>query len=70
MAENHLKKYSTSLASMEINSGGSAGSWESYDVPQYPADPVLDIYPKDASSCYRNTCSTMSIAALFIIARH
>jgi hypothetical protein len=29
---------------------------------------LLDIYPEDAPTFYKNTCSTMFIAALFIIA--
>jgi hypothetical protein len=29
----------------------------------------LGIYPKDAPPCHRGTCSTMFIAALFVIAR-
>jgi hypothetical protein len=31
--------------------------------------PLLGIYPEDAPTCKKNTCSTMFIAALFIIAR-
>jgi hypothetical protein len=34
-----------------------------------PAIPLLGIYPKDAPPCDRCTCSTMFIAALFVIAR-
>jgi hypothetical protein len=34
-----------------------------------PAIPFLGIYPKDAPLYYKDTCSTMFIAALFIIAR-
>jgi hypothetical protein len=30
---------------------------------------LLSIYPEDAPTCNKNTCSTMFIAALFIIAR-
>jgi hypothetical protein len=30
---------------------------------------LLDTYPEDASKCNKDTCSTMFIAALFIIAR-
>ena len=36
-------------------------------LPQDPAIPLLGIYPKDASSYYRNTWSTMFIAVLIII---
>ena len=34
-----------------------------------PAIPLLGIYPEDAPTCNKDTCSTMFIAALFIIAR-
>jgi hypothetical protein len=34
-----------------------------------PAIPLLGIYPEDALICNKDTCSTMFIAALFIIAR-
>jgi len=33
------------------------------------AIPLLDIYPKDAPTYNRDTCSTFSLAPLFIIAR-
>ena len=34
-----------------------------------PAIPFLGIYPEDFPSCNKDTCSTMFIPALFIIAR-
>jgi hypothetical protein len=34
-----------------------------------PAIPLLGIYPEDLPTCNKDTCSTMLIAALFIIAR-
>ena len=34
-----------------------------------PAIPLLGIYPEDVPTGKKDTCSTMSIAALFIIAR-
>jgi hypothetical protein len=37
--------------------------------PEDPAIPLLGIYPKDAPPCYRDTCSTMFIVALFVIDR-
>ena len=40
------------------------------NVPQDPAIPLLGIYPKDAPSYHKDTCSIMFIAALFIIARN
>jgi hypothetical protein len=38
-------------------------------LPEYPAIPLLGIYPEGAPTCNKDTCSTMFIAALFIIAR-
>jgi hypothetical protein len=38
-------------------------------LPEDPAIPLLGIYPEDAATCNKDTCSTMFIAALFIIAR-
>jgi hypothetical protein len=38
------------------------------DLPQEPAIPLLDIYPKDVQPYHKNTCSTMCLADLFIIA--
>jgi hypothetical protein len=38
-------------------------------LPENPAIPLLGIYPEDFSTCYKDTSSTMFIAALFIIAR-
>jgi hypothetical protein len=39
------------------------------DLPEDPTIPLLGIYPKDAPPCHSGTCSTMYIAALFVIAR-
>jgi len=38
-------------------------------LPEDPAIPFLGIYPKDAPTYNKDTCSTKFIAALFIIAR-
>jgi hypothetical protein len=38
-------------------------------LPEDPAIPLLGIYPEVVSTCNNDTCSTMFIAALFIIAR-
>ena len=38
-------------------------------LPEDPAIPLLDIYPEDSPACNKDTCFTMFIAALFIIAR-
>jgi len=37
-------------------------------LPADPAIPLLGLYPKDAPTYNKNICSTMFIAALFIIA--
>jgi hypothetical protein len=36
-------------------------------LPQHPAIPLLDIYPKDVPLSHRDTCSTMFTAALLIM---
>jgi hypothetical protein len=38
-------------------------------LPEDPAGPLLGIYPEELPTGNKNTCSTMFIAALFIIAR-
>jgi hypothetical protein len=38
-------------------------------LPENPAIPLLGIYPEDAPTCNKDTCSTMFLAAIFIIAR-
>ena len=38
-------------------------------LPEDIATTLLAIYPEDAPTCKKDTCSTMFIAALFIIAR-
>jgi hypothetical protein len=37
-------------------------------LPEDPAIPLLGIYPEDSPTCNKNTCSTIFIAALFIVA--
>ena len=39
------------------------------NIPQDPAIPLLGTYPKGAQSYYKNICSIMFIATLFVIAR-
>jgi hypothetical protein len=39
------------------------------DLPEDPAIPLLGIYPKDAPPHHRGMCSTLFIAALFVIVR-
>jgi hypothetical protein len=36
-------------------------------LPQDPVSPLLDIFPKDAPTLTKDTCSTMFMAALFVI---
>ena len=38
-------------------------------LPEDPAIPLLGIYPEDSPGCNKDICSTMFIAALFIISR-
>jgi hypothetical protein len=38
-------------------------------LPEDPEIPLLSIYPEDAPTGKKDKCSTMFIAALFIIAR-
>jgi hypothetical protein len=39
-------------------------------LPEDPAIPLLGIYPEDVLTCNKDTCSTMLIVALFLIARN
>jgi hypothetical protein len=39
------------------------------ELPEDPVIPLLGIYPEDAPTCNKDTCFTVFIAALFIIAR-
>jgi hypothetical protein len=39
------------------------------ELPEDPAIPFIGIYLEDASTCNKDTCSTMFIAALSIIDR-
>ena len=41
----------------------------SMSFPKDTAIPLLGIYPEDSPACNKDMCSTMFIAALFIIAR-
>jgi hypothetical protein len=40
-----------------------------HSTTEDPAIPLLGIYPEDAPTCNKDTCSTMFIVALFILAR-
>jgi hypothetical protein len=63
-----------------FSSAGGIASWYNHSekvwqflrkldivLPEDPAIPLLGIYPKDTPTCNKDTCSTMIIAALFII---
>jgi hypothetical protein len=39
-------------------------------LPEDPLIPLLGIYSEDAPACSKDTCSTMLIAAIFIITRN
>jgi len=39
-------------------------------LPEDPVIPLLGIYPKDVPTCNKDSCSTMFIAAIFIISRN
>jgi len=58
------------VASWYNQSGNQSGGFsENLDIilPEEPAIPLLGIYSKDGAILNRDTCSTMFIAALFII---
>jgi hypothetical protein len=38
-------------------------------IPENPTISLLGIYPEDAPTCNEDTCSTMFMESLFIIAR-
>jgi hypothetical protein len=60
------------IASLYNHSGSlSGGSSEKLDIVllEDPAIPLLGLYPEDVPTGNKNTCSTMLIAALFIVAR-
>jgi hypothetical protein len=39
------------------------------DLPEDSFIALLGIYPKDVPPCYRSTCPTIFIEALFVVAR-
>ena len=60
------------IAGLYNHSGNQFGSSsEKLDIVllEDSAIPLLGIYPEDVPTCNKDTCSTMFIAALFIIAR-
>jgi hypothetical protein len=60
------------IASWYNHSGNwFGGSSEKLDIilPEDSAIPLLGIYPEDAPTCNKDTCSTMFIATLFMVVR-
>jgi hypothetical protein len=59
------------IASLYNHSGNQSGFLRKLDIviPEDPAIPLLGIYPEDIPTGKKDTCSTMLIAALFIVAR-
>jgi hypothetical protein len=59
------------IASLYNHSGSQSGSSsENWTIlPEDPAIPLLGIYPEEVLTSNKNTCCTVFIAALFIIAR-
>jgi hypothetical protein len=58
------------IASWYNHSGNQfGGSKLDIILPEDPAIPLLGIYPKDSPTYNKDTCSTVFVAALFIIAR-
>ena len=57
------------IASLYNHSGNQSGSCSKLDIvlPEYPAIPLLGIYPEHVPTCNKDTCSTMFIAESFII---
>jgi hypothetical protein len=56
------------IASWFNHSRNQSGDFREMDtIPKDPAIPLLDIYPKDAATYNKDTCSTMFISALFVI---
>ena len=75
--EDVLKEEHSSIAGEIVSwynhSGNQFGSSsEKLDIvlPEDPAIPLLGIYPEDVPTGNKDTCSTMFIAALFMIARN
>ena len=69
-----IASYETAITgSLQQNLSGICNSvwvwWLIIVLPEDPAIPLLGIYPEQVPTGNKNTCSTMFIAALFIIAR-
>ena len=59
------------IASWYNHSGNQFGGSRKLGIilPEDPAIPLLGIYPEDSPEYNKDTCSTILIEALFIIAR-
>ena len=59
------------IASLYNHSGNQSGGSQKieHSTTEDQAIPLLGIYPEDVPTCNKDTCSTMFLAALFIIAR-
>jgi hypothetical protein len=59
-------------ASLHNHFGNQFGGFSENGIvlPQDPDIPLQGIYPKDAPPSHKDTCSTMFIAALFLITRN
>jgi hypothetical protein len=74
MAEKHLKKRSTSLVirerqiKMTLKFHLTPLRMDIVLLPEDPTIPLL-VYPENAPTCNKDTCSTLFTAALFIIAK-
>ena len=64
-------KHSSIVGGIARWSNHSGGSLENLEIVllEDPAIPLLDMYPNDAPTYNKDTCSTMFIAVIFIIAR-
>ena len=51
------------------NQSGGSSKKMGTSLPKDPAITLLGIYPEDSPACNEDTCSTMFIAALSVIAR-
>ena len=69
-----IGKHSSMLVGMQTCAATVESVWQflrklGVNLPQDPAIPLLGIFPRDALSYCKSICSTMFLAALFVIAR-
>ena len=65
--EEHSSTAGAGTTTLEIHPVVLQKIWN--DTSRGPAIPLLGIYPEDSPGCNKDTCSTMFITALFIIAK-